>query len=338
MKPRVLFMLLGLSVLAAASVALRLSIGPSLGSFDDHIRAQMLELRLVRVAAGAVVGICLAIAGVMMQSLMRNPLASPDIMGMSAGAGLAVMITRLLGGVAIANSPSWLGSAAWETGPALAGSLGALAIVYFLSQRRGLVSPVSLVLIGVMVSVLCGAGIMLVQHLMPGGAMGSTRMLAGAISDETSRAGVLIAACVALGGLTLGLVLATAMDASSLGIDEALSVGVRIGRLRLLLLLAAGTLTATAVVLAGPLGFVGLVCPHVVRLLAGRADSGGWWGVHRPRLIGAALAGITLVVGGDAIVRVLDFGSGRLPLGVVMAFVGAPIFVLLLRRGWAGEP
>jgi len=334
---RVPAILFGLFILAGMAVAVRVSIGPALAEFDAQVREQMMALRLMRAGSGAVVGVCLAASGVMMQSLLRNPLASPDIMGMSAGAGLAVMLARLVGGAGAVAASSWIGSAAWESGPALIGSLGALALVYLLSQRRGLVSPTSLVLIGVMVSIMCGSGILLVQHLMPGGAMGSTRMLAGALSDETSMLGILIAGGVAAAGVGIGLWLGPAMDAASLGHHEAASVGVRTGRLKLLLLLTAGILTATAVVLAGPLGFVGLVSPHLARLLFGRVDPGARWGVHRPRLIGAALAGIALVVGGDAVVRSFDFGSGRLPLGVVMAFVGAPIFILLLRRGWRLE-
>ncbi|MGE3107608.1 MAG: FecCD family ABC transporter permease [Phycisphaerales bacterium] len=353
------------AALLAAGLARLYGVGPWLDpSASDEARAQMVSLRAVRVGAGASVGACLAVAGVMLQSLMRNPLASPDLMGMSAGAGLAVLIARA--------APAWLGAGAagwvgvggglgttWEAAPALVGAMATLGVVFVLSQRRGLVDPTWLVLIGVMISILCGAGIMLVQHLAPGvSGGGSVRVLVGALSDEATGVQVMIAGGVALGGIGAGIGLGPAMDAASLHSEEAMSVGVPMRRLRVVLLLVSGVLTAAAVTVAGPLGFVGLVCPHVVRMMSPRVgrrsgrDSGeaepgragtfaglGWWGVHRVRIIGSALAGAALVVGGDAIVSAIRDASpstGRVPLGVVMAFVGAPAFVLLLRRGPLG--
>ena len=97
-----------------------------------------------------------------------------------------------------------------------------------------------------------------------------------------------------------------------------------VARLRVVLFILAGALTANAVVLAGPVGFVGLVCPHVVRLLAGVT--------HRTLLIGSALAGAALVIGADAAVKSINLASGRMPIGVITALVGGPVFILLLRR------
>src|SRR5436309_2130703 len=133
---------------------------------------EFLRWRTQSALAGLIVGVCLAVGGVMMQALLRNPLASPDITGLSAGAGLAVMISiyvaRAGGGPLIDGGAASLEGWGAHTGPALLGSLAALAVVYSLSQRRGLVDPTALVLIGVVISVMCGAGIMLLQHLLPG--------------------------------------------------------------------------------------------------------------------------------------------------------------------------
>ncbi|MEX0876709.1 MAG: iron chelate uptake ABC transporter family permease subunit, partial [Phycisphaerales bacterium] len=111
-------------------------------------------------------------------------------------------------------------------------------------------------------------------------------------------------------------------DVMALSEDEARSVGVRIGVIRIGQLVSAGTLTAVSIVLAGPIGFVGLVCPHIVRLLAGPS--------HRTLLIGSSLAGIALVVGADTFVRVVSTDAGRIPIGVVTSLIGGPVFLVLL--------
>lgn len=218
------------------------------------------------------------------------------------------------------------GSAAWHAGPALAGAIAALALVYALSQRRGLVDPVSLVLVGVVVGIICSAGVMLVQQLMPDRGLAAGRLLIGAISDEAAWREIAAGGVVALAGVGIGVWAGPAMDAAATGDVEAHSLGVRLALLRVVLLLTAGALTAAAVVLAGPVGFVGLVCPHAVRLMTGMQ------GGHRWLVAGSALAGGALVVGADAAVRGLDLASGRLPIGVLTALIGGPAFLVLLRR------
>lgn len=306
-----------LGTLLAVVVALRLAVGgEGLGwPADSDIAA----LRARRVAIGSVVGGALALAGVLLQSLLRNPLASPDLLGLASGAGLGVTLSFAAG----YWSGTGLVAIAGTSGPALAGSMAALAVVYLLAQRRGLVDPVPLILLGVIVSIIASAATLLVQSLLPGGAATLGRWLMGALRDEVSTAQLAAAWAVAAGAIALSLRLAPAMDAAALDDDEALSLGVRLGRLRLSLLLMAGVLTAATVVLAGPIGFVGLVCPHAVRLLAGPA--------HRPLLVGSVLAGAALVVGADAVVKVVETPTGRLPIGVLTTLIGGPVFILLLR-------
>ena len=277
-------------------------------------------LRGLRTVSGAAVGAGLSLAGVLLQCLLRNPLAEPATIGLTAGAGLGVTIavyTHYLatGGIVHYQSPVLA---------ATLGSLAALLVVGVLARRRGGLDPVSLILTGVVVSLIAGAGIVLVQHLLPdrGVAMGA-RWTLGALSDETSwpwAIGVLALAALSTAAVSA---LGDTMDAASLGEDEARRVGVPLPTLRVGMFLLAGALTAGAVLLAGPIGFVGLIAPHLTRLLIGPG--------HRTLAPGAALLGAAVVIAGDAGVKIVDLGAGRMPLGVLTAMVGGPFFLWLLR-------
>ena len=317
--------LLVLLVLLGAAVAARLLVGGPI-EWGSPRSSQILELRTHHVTLGAVVGASLGIAGVMLQSLLRNPLAAPELLGLASGAALAVTIVGYVGavsGVAAAAAPGQTGAAA------LAGSMGALALVYALSQRRGFVDPVSLVLVGVIVSVICGAATMFFARLMPDQGFQTARWTIGSLDEDAGWGKVAVVGAAASGAGVIGFALGRAMDAAALSEDEARATGVALGGLRLTLFIASGVLTAGAVVLAGPLGFVGLVCPHVVRLMAGPG--------HRVLVVGAAMAGATLVIAADAAVKALDFDHGRMPIGIFTALVGGPVFIALLRREAAGR-
>ena len=316
-----------LALVVGFAVWLRLLLGG--GGLTLPESAQIWELRGQRVVAGAVVGVALAVAGVMLQSLLRNPLASPDLLGLASGAGLAVMVAVWLAyqagtGIARATSPMHA-----HSGAAVVGSLVALAVVYALSQRRGFVEPISLILVGVIISIMCGAGTQLVAALLPDGGSAATRLIVGSLNDDETWGRLAAMGGVVLAGVALAVWLSPAMDAAALSDDEARSVGVRLGSLRVGLFLASGVLTAVAVMMAGMIGFVGLVCPHVVRLLAGPS--------HRVVVIGSALAGAALVIGADAGVKAVWMGTGRLPIGVVTALIGGPVFIWLLRREASGR-
>jgi iron complex transport system permease protein len=317
--------------LLCLAVALRLLLGP--GGLELPRSGLEWRLRSWRVLSGAAAGASLALGGVMLQSLLRNPLASPDLIGPAAGAGFAVMLSAYLGfaagaGAEVAGWGRW-GLVA-DAPAALAGSLSALGIVYLLSQRRGLVDPVSLVLVGVIVSIICGAGMLFIAHLMPPQLrLELSRWTVGSLSDEVGAAMLVMVLALSVAGMAAGVWLGPAMDVASLSEDEARSAGVAVGLLRLALFVLSGLLTAGAVLLAGPVGFVGLVAPHTARLVGGSA--------HRPLAVTAALAGASLVILADAGVRAIDLGAGRMPLGVLTALVGGPVFLLLLRRESAGR-
>lgn len=311
---------------AIGAIALRLLVGPDGLGWPSE--PGTLDIRATHLGTGAAVGVCLAIAGVFLQGLMRNPLASPDLLGLAAGAGLGIVVASYL---SVAGEPSGAadlegaalpgGPRAW---PALAGAFAALGLIWVLAQRRAQLEPVSLILIGVMVAIMASAATTLVARLLPDRGFGAMRWMLGSISADTPSSHIAIGGGVALAALAMGLWLGPTMDAATLSDDEARSVGVRLGWLRAALFVGSGVLTAIAVVLAGPIGFVGLVCPHMVRLAAGPH--------HRPLVVGAALAGVALVVGADALVRAIWTPTGRVPIGVLTALIGGPVFIMLLRR------
>jgi iron complex transport system permease protein len=279
-------------------------------------------VRWTALAVGAAVGSGLATSGVLLQALLRNPLASPFILGISAGAGLGVMaalyIAHLLG--VRASGPGA------DMVPALLGALAVLGVVYGLAQHHGWLDPVSLVLVGVIVSAICGALIMLLQHLVPTGLHGEiTRWMMGRIPESVGAWTLATAGALSVVGVGIAMAMGRAMDAATLGDDEARSVGLALGPLRMWMFALAGALTAGAVALCGPIAFVGLIAPHATRLVLGPR--------HTPLVLGAALVGVFLVVGADVSRQAIDLGAGRMPIGVFTALIGGPAFIWLLRSG-----
>jgi iron complex transport system permease protein len=317
---------LACAVLALA-VAARLWLAGDLSGLSDQAIAQAMELRALRVGCAMIVGAALGVAGALLQSLVRNPLASPDLIGATSGASLGVMLAAFIAGRGLLPSAiAAPASLAWQSGPALLGSAGALALVYLLSVRQRAIDPLALVLTGVIVSIVCSSAVMFLMHLMPDAGFSASRMLIGSISDDTTPAQLIAFGFLTGGSIAIALVLAPAIDASSLGHDEATSVGVDVRALRTTMFILCAVLSAAAVVLAGPIGFVGLIAPHASRLLLARQA------LTRPVLIASALLGATLLVCGDWLVRVVGLGSGRMPIGILTALIGGPAFVMLLRR------
>ena len=341
--------MVGLTLALAAGVALRLSVGPSRGTLDDAAWDAIMALRAQRAFLATTVGVALGAAGVMLQYLLRNPLVSPDIMGPSSGASLGVMIS-----IALWPAGVGFGSLAWQAGPALCGAMGAMAVITLLARRRTGLDPGGVIITGVVVSIMCGAGVVFVQHLMNATSLSgrTLALLVGAIGDETPREHVLVVAALCVLVIGAGASMGRTLDAMSMSEDEAVSVGVALGRVRALTFLGAGVLTSGAVVLAGPVGFVGLIAPHVVRLLMGGGRRGALAMSRDGRsdlitrhigragtlLIGSGLCGGTLLVLGDAGVRAIDLGAGRMPIGVITALLGGPLLIALLARSRSGLP
>ena len=321
MKPRQIAILTGLGALLALAAALQMAVGDTRGGVHWPESGDIAALRLVRLEIAGIVGGSLALAGVLLQALLRNPLASPDLLGVTSGAGLgvtvAVFAAAVAGGQAAASLPA-------QTVAALVGSGLTLAMILAWTHRRGGIDVVSLVLVGVIVAMTCSGLTLLLHHLLPDKGLMARNWFYGSINEDMP-GWAIGAAAVGLGAcLMVAYASGRSIDAACLAEDEARSVGVRLGRLRLVLFGASGLLATIAVVLAGPIGFVGLIVPHAVRLVMGPH--------HRPLVLGATLGGAATVVGADAAVRLLPLQmGGRLPIGVVMAIVGGPVFLVLLR-------
>ena len=283
----------------------------------------ILNLRFISAVSALIVGSTLAVSGVYLQTLLRNPLASPYILGLASGAALGVALTNFLARITMSSG---MLTTPWsrQTGAAL-GALFVLFIVYSLSRRRGLLDPVTILLIGVMVSAVAGALIMLLQFLSPAADTDALiRWMMGSISQFTQWSSLLNASIITITGIIIGLTFSRALDVAALHDDEAQTIGVNINRLRTILFITAGLLTAVAVILAGPIGFVGLVAPHIARSIVGPK--------HLALIIAAALIGATLVLFADTSVHLLPRTHGLMPVGIITAALGGPVFIILLRR------
>ena len=287
--------------------------------FADNVDAQVFFVaRLPRVLASVLVGSAFAIAGVVFQAFLRNPLASPDTLGVSSGATLGAVVV-----ITFHIDSAVLGVSAVPVAT-FAGAAGALGIVYAMSiaRRRGTSSTV-LLLAGVALSAFLGALNRFIQVLGDytdtfrsiRWMMGS--MDVGSYTDIVVALVPIAAACIAIGTLPREL------DLVSIGAEAAESRGVDVRRAERVALVSASLLTGSAVSLGGPIPFVGIIVPHIVRLIVG-SD-------HRLVLPAAALFGGAFLVICDVIARTA-FGAAGMPVGAITAFLGGPFFLWLLFR------
>ncbi len=279
----------------------------------------IVQLRLPRVIGAALVGAALATAGVLFQALLRNPLADPLLLGTSSGAALGATIAFL-----VPTSVAWLGFGVVAV-CGFSGALLAVVLVYWLATSRGHTPVVTLLLAGVAVSALLSAGQTLLVTLSPSVARHLVSLyfwLAGGVTVSRWQEAALTALLVVV-GLAGALYLTPALDAFALGETMATHLGVPIERRKLVIVGVAALLVAAAVSISGLVGFVGLVAPHVCRLVLGPK--------HRVLVPAAALSGAVFVVVADALARTV-VAPAELPLGVLTALVGGPFFLALLRR------
>jgi ABC-type Fe3+-siderophore transport system permease subunit len=287
--------------------------------FADNTDAQIFFIaRLPRVVAAAVVGASLAAAGVVFQALLRNPLATPDTLGVSSGAALGAMIAitfHLDAGVA-GIPPTAIAS--------LLGSLAALGVVYALAtaRRRGLSTTV-LLLAGVTMTAFFSALVLFVQYLADfADTFRTVRWLMGVL-DVGSYTPILAVMPLVAVAFALFATLPRALDLLSLGADAAAARGVNVVRAERVALVSASLATGAAVSISGPIAFIGIVVPHLVRLIVG-SD-------HRLVLPAATLFGASFLVACDLVARTL-FSPLEIPVGIVTALVGGPFFLWLLVR------
>jgi iron complex transport system permease protein len=311
-----------LAVAALAAIVASLALGSSgldapwagLASGDPLTRTIVLELRLPRALAAFGAGIVLALAGVLMQALLRNPLADPYVLGISGGAAVGALGVMLAG----------LTGLAVDTGAAC-GAFAAMLLVFAVAHGPGGWTTTRLLLTGVVVAAGCGAVVSLLLSLSDDLRLrGMLFWLLGDFGYVRTPWSLLT---LALAAIPACLLAARPLDALARGELQARLLGVPVRGLRIAIYITASVLTAAAVTTAGSIGFVGLVTPHLVRLVIGSA--------HRVVIPAAALAGGTLLVVADLLARTI-VAPRQLPVGALTALIGVPLFLLLMRRQRVG--
>ena len=325
-RRRALLILAALAGLSQLSIALALLVGSiplnplevlatflgeGTGTTTDVVRS----LRLPRALTGFACGGLLALAGALLQVLLRNPLADPYVLGISGGAGIGALLAIVLGlGVGAVN------------GLAFAGALGAMLLVFGLAHGEGGWTQSRLLLTGVIVAAGCGAVVTLMLAIAPDDSLrGMLFWLMGDLSQSGDPQWVLI---LLVAVLLLALPFARELNLLARGADIAQALGVEVRPLRHGVYLVASLATAAAVTHAGAVGFIGLIVPHLVRLATGNDQ--------RLLLPASVLAGGSLLVIADTLARSI-LAPQQLPVGVLTALIGVPVFLFLLGRAAPGR-
>ncbi len=319
-RRRAALILTSLCLLALVSIGLALMAG-SLKFSPAEVLAALLgsespagdivfQLRLPRALAGFACGGLLALAGALMQVLLRNPLADPYVLGISGGAGVGAMFALLLGLPVLGVD-----------GLAFAGALGAMFIVFGLAHGDGSWTQTRLLLTGVIVAAGCGALVALMlavaeEHKL----RGMLFWLMGDLGQSASWWPPLLSLSIAL---LFAMPFARELNLLARGLMQAQALGVAVNRLRYVIYLLASLATAASVTTAGSIGFVGLIVPHLVRLATGNDQ--------RLLLPASVLAGGSLLVLADTLARTI-IAPQQLPVGVLTALIGVPVFLFMLSR------
>jgi iron complex transport system permease protein len=323
---RTALVLIALAVIVAAAAAAALLVGAA-----ETTSVIVTEIRAPRVALTLIVGAGLGISGALLQGTLRNPLADPGIIGVSASAALGAVVALAIGGAYVAGgsaASAWVGA----VGATLAGIAGMALVLWIARSASGRTEVVTLVLGGVAVTAFAAAVLSVVVAVSDtAGARSATFWTTGSLALATWP-GVWATLPFLVIAIALASIVARDLDVMALGDRAAWAAGVNVDRTRLLALSAAVLAVSAGVAVVGVIAFVGLVVPHAIRLLIGPR--------HGALLVGSALAGALLLLIADTIARTV-VSPVELPLGVVTAVIGAPIFIILLRRtrsaqgGWA---
>lgn len=280
-----------------------------LSGFDRGEIVVVRMIRLPRLLASLSAGAALSTSGVVLQAMLNNPLAEPYTLGIASGAALGASIGILFGGI-------------WVPAAAFAGALLALLTAFALAWRSGGASPLHMILAGIVVGAILSAGVTLVKVLAEDRVAAIVMWLMGSFSGASMRSSLYVltgAVAVFLPAWFWG----NQLDVMSLGEERALFLGVEERKIRVAMLLLASLATAVVVSSFGIIGFIGLVAPHLLRMLIGPS--------HRPLLVGSFIFGALLLAGADGLARML----GEIPVGVMTSLIGGPVFcwILLRERG-----
>ena len=311
--------------LLAIAVALSLLIGAGdiapadvwraiVGGGDAHDNAVLWELRIPRTAVALVVGAALGVCGALIQAYTRNPLADPGILGVNAGAALAITLAIALVGVGSPETVVWF---------AFIGALVVTVLVYAVgSAGPGQATPEKLTLAGVAIAAVLAGVTDMITSKNPAIFAGSLSWSIGSVGGRSLEVLAAITPFIVV-GLILAFVLARPLNALGLGDDLGRSLGAHPGRTRMGTVAAVTVLAGGATALAGPIAFVGLMVPHAVRWFTGPDQ--------RWIIPGSAIAAAILLIVSDIVGRIA-LPSGELPVGLVTAFIGAPVLIVLARR------
>jgi iron complex transport system permease protein len=288
--------------------------------WDTTAEVIVLQVRMPVVIGAALVGCALAVAGVLFQGMLRNPLADPFLIGSSSGAALGAAITFVLPFGVVYGSFFPLTPLV-----AFVGAMLTVLLVYALARVGGQTPVVTLLLAGVVINAVLVAFQTLILTLSPNAQFGIQALfnwLSGGIT-VTNWSPIVVVGIIILVGMIFALLLSTVLDAFGLGEESAAHLGLHVERYKLVIIIVGSLLTAAAVSISGLIGFVGLVTPHVMRLILGPS--------HRLLLPASALGGAIFLVLADLLARVV-IAPAVLPVGVFTALVGAPFFLFLLRN------
>ena len=283
---------------------------------NDVWHSGIFRLRLARTALGVVAGAGLSVAGVIFQAILRNPLAEPYVLGVSSGAGLGAALAIVLG---LSAAGAWMLPAT-----AFAGALGTILLVYALARTSTGTTPVqTLLLSGVVVSAVLGSILMFVVSVAPSEKLhGIVWWLLGNL--QVFDWGLLrIVSAVVAAGLAVSVLFARDLNLMALGEEPAAHLGLDVEWTKKLFFLLASLMTGATVAACGLIGFVGLIVPHTVRLVAGPD--------HRRLVTASALAGAAFLVLADSVARTV-IAPREVPIGVITAILGGPFFLGLLRK------
>ncbi|MDM7941400.1 MAG: iron ABC transporter permease [Hydrogenophaga sp.] len=310
------------AVAIAPGKVVAILLGQAHPDITDAQRVVVLNVRLPRVLLALLAGAGLACAGVMMQALFRNPLADPALIGVSAGAALGAVSVIVLGATVLHGLALVLG--VWTL--PVAAFLGALAtatLVFRLSQRDGVLDATTMLLCGIAINALTGAGIGLLTYLATDEQLRNLTFWSLGSMGGATWSSLLGAAPAIVLMVLVGPWLAHQLNALLLGESEALHLGVAVESLKRTVIALTAASAGAVVAVSGVIGFVGLVAPHMARLLVGPD--------HRLVLPLASLLGAMVLTAGDMVARTA-VRPAELPIGILTAFIGAPFFLWLLRR------
>ena len=309
----------GATGVSLGDILSRLGRGEALSRME---RIVLLDIRLPRLVMGICVGAALAVSGAVMQGLFRNPLADPGIVGVGAGAGLGAISAIVLGLWLPAGVLAVVGAHLVPLA-AFLGSWATTLLLYRVSTRHGRTSVATMLLAGIALGALAAALSGVLVYMADDSQLRDLTFWGLGSLAGASWAKLSVAAPAMLLAVTGAALLGRALNALALGEATAHHIGIPVQRMKNAAILAVALATGAAVAVSGGIGFVGIVVPHLLRLGSGPD--------HRPLLVNAALLGATLLIGADMIARTI-IAPAELPIGIVTAVLGAPVFLWILLR------